>query len=60
MLELSVFGSGVDYKMIRHLIALPIEHKDMVQWKWGRKNLQHIGTDTMAEIAYSLPVPIAN
>jgi hypothetical protein len=34
MLALEVYGSGIDSKMIRYLIELPVERKDLVGWDW--------------------------
>jgi hypothetical protein len=34
MLALEVYGSGIDSKMIRYLMALPIKRRDLVSWSW--------------------------
>lgn len=55
-----MYGSGIDSKMIRFLIQLPIERAHVMDWKREFNELQHVERDVMDEMTYALPVLIAN
>ena len=60
MLELDVYGSGIDSKMVRFLMELPIEQVHIMNWKRECNKLQRVEKDVMDKMAYGLPVVIAN